>query len=107
MRLIGYIGESLRSIVSRFRSNFELYKPGKGGGGGKELYGERGEEDEEMRKAGSWMREHSVKCHQGVFSQDKMQEFEFIVINTHSKVRRGSLKRLFCWTGPKVGGSKS
>ena len=32
-----YIGESHRYIVTRCRSHFELYKPGKGGGGGKEL----------------------------------------------------------------------
>ena len=58
-----------------------------------------------MRKAGSWMREHSVKCHQGVFSQDKMQDFEFIVINTHSKVLKRLLEEAILLDWAQAGGS--
>ena len=45
-----------------------------------------------MRKAGSWMREHTLQCHQGIFSQDKMKDYEFLVINTHSKVLKRQLE---------------
>ena len=56
------------------------------------MEGEGGKEDEEMRKAGSWMREHTLQCHQGVFSQDKLLDYEFFPIHAHSKVLRRQLE---------------
>ena len=87
-----YIGETHRSIVTRCKSHFDLYKPGKAGAGARQVEGEGGEEDEEMRKAGSWMREHTLQCHQGVFSQDKLLDYEFFPIHAHSKVLRRQLE---------------
>ena len=87
-----YIGESHRSIVTRCRSHFDMYKPGKGGGGAREVEGGAVEEDEEARKAGSWMREHTIKCHHGVFSADKLEDYEFIFLHTHRKVLRRQLE---------------
>ena len=45
-----------------------------------------------MRKAGSWMREHTLQCHQGIFSQNKLLDYEFFQIHAHSKVLRKQLK---------------
>ena len=45
-----------------------------------------------MGMAGSWMRGHTLQCRQGVFSQDRMQDYEFLVINTHSMILRRQLK---------------
>ena len=83
-----YIGETHRSIVTRARSHFELYKPGKGGAVARELEGEAGGEE----KAGSWMREHTLECHGGVFSEDKTEDYEFILLNSHCKVIRRQLE---------------
>ena len=51
---------------------------------------EEGERDDE--KAGSFMREHTLKCHGGVFSTNKMDDYEFLVINKHKKVLRRQLE---------------
>ena len=39
-----YIGENYWCVVTRWRSHFELFKPGKEGAGGKEIGRERGGE---------------------------------------------------------------
>ena len=57
-----------------------------------EVEGGAGEEDEESMKAGSWMREHTLRCHGGVFSVDKLQDYEFILLHHHSKVLRRQLE---------------
>ena len=56
------------------------------------MEGGAGEEDEESMKAGSWMREHTLKCHGGDFSVDKLQDYEFILLHHHSKVLRRQLE---------------
>ena len=38
------------------------------------------------------MREHTLKCHGGVFSTNKMDDYEFLVINKHKKVLRRQLE---------------
>ena len=43
-------------------------------------------------KAGSWMREHTLRCHGGVFSADKLHDYEFILLHHHSKVLRRQLE---------------
>ena len=88
-----YIGESHRSIVTRYKSHVDLYKPGTGGAGARQVEGrEGGVEDEEFRKAGSWMREHTLKCHEGVFSKDKFLDYEFFLLHSHSKVLKRQLE---------------
>ena len=89
-----YVGESHRSIVTRARSHFEVYKPqGRPGGAeGRGVARGVGEEDEEMRKAGSWMREHTLQCHGGEFSHNKMDDYEFVFLRSHSKVLRRQLE---------------
>ena len=86
-----YIGESHRSVVTRCRSHLDLYKPGRGRGG-REVEGGGEGEDEEVRKAGSWMREHTLLCHGGVFSEDKLEDYEFFILRVHSKVLRRQLE---------------
>ena len=90
----GYIGESHRSIVTRCGTHYNLYKPGNvgargGAGGGGEQEG--GLDGDEL-KAGSWMKEHTLTFHQGVFSENKMDDYEFIVLNQHRKVLRRQLE---------------
>ena len=87
----GYIGESHRSIVTRSETHFSLYKPGSGGVMGGEQEG-RGEGGEDGEKAGSWMRDHTLKFHQGVFSKQKTVDYEFIVLHQHTKVIRRQLE---------------
>ena len=88
-----YIGETHRSLVTRARAHFGLYKPSKGG---REVRREEGispeEEDEELRKAGSWMREHTYTHHGGVFSEEKTDDYEFILLGVHRKVLRRQLE---------------
>ena len=38
------------------------------------------------------MKEHTVNFHGGVFSTDKMSDYEFIVLNQHRKVLRIQLE---------------
>ena len=78
-----YIGESHRSLVTRCREHFAIYKAGR-----REEVVRREEEDDGFQKAGSWMREHTLKCHGGVFSEDKQKDYEFFLLNCHSKVLR-------------------
>ena len=52
----------------------------------------REEEDDGFQKAGSWMREHTLECHGGVFSEDKQKDYEFFLLNCHSKVLRRQLE---------------
>ena len=90
-----YIGETHRSVVTRSETHFSLYKPGGGGGGGGVRAGqgqEGGGRGEDEEKAGSWMKEHTVNFHGGVFSTDKMSDYEFIVLNQHRKVLRRQLE---------------
>ena len=83
-----YIGESHRSVYTRSEAHFGIYKQGKGG------VSNQPEEEEERddEKAGSFMREHTLKCHGGVFSTNKMDDYEFLVINRHKKVFRRQLE---------------
>ena len=46
----------------------------------------------EEEEGGSWMREKTLQCHHGVFSQDKIKEYESLVINTHSKILKTQLE---------------
>ena len=83
-----YIGKSHRTVFSRSEAHFSIYKPGKGGVCNQlEEEGECGDE-----KAGSFMKEHTIKCHEGVFSTNKMDDYEFLVINQHRKVLRRQLE---------------
>ena len=38
------------------------------------------------------MREHTLECHGGIFSEDKTEDYEFILLNSHSKVIRRQLE---------------
>ena len=49
-------------------------------------------EVEELRKAGSWMREHTYSHHGGVFSEVKTDDYEFLMIGVHRKVLRRQLE---------------
>ena len=88
-----YLGESHRSVVSRARSHFDIYKPeGHRKGGGTGVAQGLVEEDEEIRKAGSWMREHTLRCHRGEFSNNKSEDYEFMILRNHTKVLRRQLE---------------
>ena len=45
-----------------------------------------------MRKADSWMREHTLQCHGGEFSNNKMDDYEFVFLRSHTKVLRRQLE---------------
>ena len=78
-----YIGETHRSVVTRSETHFSLYKPGAGEVGGAVRAGqghEGGGRGEDEEKEGSWMKEHTVIFQWGVFSTDKMSDYEFIVL---------------------------
>ena len=79
--------------MTRARSHYDLYKPQsrQRGGGAGATWGAV-EEDKEIRKAGSWMREHTLQCHGGEFSDNKMDDYEFIILRHHSKVLRRQLE---------------
>ena len=38
------------------------------------------------------MREHTLKCHQGIFSRDKLQDYEFFLLHSHTKVLKRQLE---------------
>ena len=86
-----YIGETHRSLVTRAEAHFGLYKPGRGGREAREEEGRSQEEVEELRKAGSWMREHTYIHHGGVFSEVKTDDYEFLMLGVHRKVLRRQL----------------
>ena len=92
-----YIGESHRSVFARSEAHFSSYKPGKGGAC-KQLE-EEGESDKE--KAASFMKEHTIKCHGGVFSTNKMDDYEFLVISQHRKVLRRQLEEAILLDWPQ------
>ena len=87
-----YIGETHRSLVTRAEAHFGLYKPGRGGREAREEEGRSQEEVEELRKAGSWMREHTYSHHGGVFSEVKTDDYEFLMLGVHRKVLRRQLE---------------
>ena len=74
-----YIGKSHRSVFTRSEAHFSIYKPGKGGVSN-QLEEEKGEMSE-LEKTGSFMMEHTIKCHGGVSSTYKMDDYEFVVFN--------------------------
>ena len=78
--------------MTRTEAHFGLYKPGRGGRGAREEEGRSQEEVEEMKKAGSWMREHTYSHHGGVFSEVKTDDCEFLMIGVHRKVLRRQLE---------------
>ena len=63
-----YIGETHRSLVTREVRREEGISP---------------EEDKELRKAGSWMREHAYSNHGGEFSEEKTKDYEFAMLGVH------------------------
>ena len=88
-----YMGESPRSIVTRCLSHFDLYQPGKGGAGASQLWGrEGGEEDQELQKACSRIREHTLKCHKGIFSKNQFLDYEILLLHSHTKVFKRQLE---------------
>ena len=38
------------------------------------------------------MREHTLKCHQGIFSRDKLQDYKFFLLHSHTKVLKRQLE---------------
>ena len=62
--------------MTRAGAHFGLYKPGKGGREARSAEGRSPEEKEELRKAGSWMREHTYSHHGRVISQEKTKDYK-------------------------------
>ena len=48
------------------------------------------------------MREHTLECHGGVFSEDKTEDYEFILLNSHGKVIRRQQGRGVLMLGRRV-----
>ena len=87
-----YIGENHRSLVTRPRVHFGLYKPRKGG---REVMREKGispEEDKELSKPGTWMREYTYSHHGGVLFEENTEYYEFVMLGVHRKVMRRQLE---------------
>ena len=91
---VRYIGESHRRIVTRCDTHYSMYRPGSGGAwsGAGPVGEQEGARKGEEFKAGSWMKEHTLKFQEGVFSENKMDDYEFIVLNQHRKVLRRQLE---------------
>ena len=77
-----YVGETHRSIVSRSRSHYSLYRPGNIEPTESQNQCEEGPDD---FKCGSWMKAHTIEKHGGVFSDNKQDDYEFIPLGTHRK----------------------
>ena len=79
-----YIGESHRSIVTRSRSHFELYKNSNKRTPSVESTNQ-GDLESMESKAGSWMKEHTLKEHGGVISENKGDDYGFHLLGNHRK----------------------
>ena len=86
-KMKAYIGESHRSIVTRSRSHFELYKQTNKRTPGSESMspGDMHMDCLQDSKAGSWMKEHTMKEHGGVISGNKQDDYGFYLLGSHRK----------------------
>ena len=64
-------------MFTRRDAHFSIHKPGKAGVSNQLEEGEMSE----LEKTGSFMMEHTIKCHGGVSSTYKMDDYEFVVFN--------------------------